>query len=82
MKLVSEDMKDNQQIQKEGIKAFKEEKESIKKQMEELKSIEGHEYEVLRAKQNIAEEFKNIKMKNRLVRDKGIILYVGQFNSL
>lgn len=50
--------------------------------MEELKSIEGHEYEVLRAKQNIAEEFKNIKMKNRLVRNKGIILYVGQFNSL
>lgn len=75
-------MKDNHQIQKEGIKAFKEEKESIKKQMEELKSIEGHEYEVLRAKQNIAEEFKNIKMKNRLVGNEGIILYVGQFLSL
>lgn len=50
--------------------------------MEELKSIEGHEYEVLRAKQNIAEEFKNIKMKNRLVGNEGIILYVGQFNSI
>lgn len=71
MKLVSDDMNDNVQIQKDGIKAFKEEKQSIKKQMEELNSLEGHDYEVLRAKQNIAEEFKNIKMKNRLVENDG-----------
>ena len=35
--------------------------------MKELKALEGHEYEVLRAKQNIAEQFKNIKLRNRLV---------------
>ena len=58
-----------QQIQKEGIEAFKEEKKKIADDLQKLNVLEGHEYEVLRTKQNIAEVFQNVKTKNRLVRE-------------
>ena len=58
-----------QQIQKEGIEAFKEEKKKIADELQKLNVLEGHEYEVLRAKQNIADLFQNVKTKNRLVRE-------------
>ena len=58
------------QIQKEGIDAFKEEKKKIADELQKLNILEGHDYEVLRAKQNIAEVFQNVKTKNRLVRER------------
>lgn len=60
----------HEQIQKEGIDAFKEEKKTIKDELQKLNMIEGHDYEVLRAKQNIAEVFQNIKTQHRVVRQR------------
>ena len=59
------------------MEAFKKEKEEIAKQLTELNKLEGHDYEVLRAKQNIAEQFKNIKVRNRLVGELELGLGLG-----
>ena len=48
---------------------MEEEKKKIADELQKLNVLEGHEYEVLRTKQNIAEVFQNVKTKNRLVRE-------------
>ena len=68
--LAVSDQKDKVTINIKGaLVADVSEAKKIADELQNLNVLEGHEYEVLRAKQNIAELFQNVKTKNRLVRE-------------